>query len=85
MHVYICTYICILIRHLEGVKVDGTVGATVLPNLVQQRQHGYVGLAGASGGAEQHILCREEGRLVDRALDAVQARHALKRWDQIAV
>ena len=44
----------------------------VLPHLMQHCQHGNVGLAGASGGADQHVLVAVERCGVDAALNAVQ-------------
>ena len=50
---------------LEGRGVDGAVVPEVHPDLVEDAQHGAVGLSGARGGAQQHVLAGEHRGLVD--------------------
>eukprot|EP00965_Chrysotila_dentata_P195808 6177196-Pleurochrysis_carterae.AAC.1 len=63
---------------LEGVQRDVAVGGALHANLVQHGQHGHVRLAGAGWRAEQHVVGREEGAVVDARLDAVERLHALE-------
>ena len=46
------------------------------PYCVENCQHGAVGLPSSSGGANEHVLRCEQRRLIDAALDSVQACHS---------
>lgn len=61
--------------HLELVLPDDPSGLQVLPDLVQDGQHGDVGLPGSSGGADEQVLVGVVGRLEDDGLDPVQTLH----------
>lgn len=61
--------------HLELVLPDEATGLQVLPYLMEDGQHGDVGLAGTSGSADEQVLVGVVGRLEHDGLDPVQPLH----------
>ncbi len=59
--------------HLELVlALEDVAGADELLDLVDDGQHGDVGLAGAGGCADEQVLVGAVGRLEHHRLDAIQ-------------
>eukprot|EP00955_Chlamydomonas_euryale_P007407 78657-Chlamydomonas_euryale.AAC.1 len=67
------------VHNLELGLVNGAIWAAVQPQLVHDGEHRDVGLAGARGRADEHVLAREERGVAHRRLHAVERVHALER------
>ena len=65
-------------QNLERVLLEDAAGLHVLPDLVEDAEHGDVGLAGTGGRADQQVLVGVVGRLEHDGLDAVQTLHPLE-------
>lgn len=61
--------------HLELVLLDDAAGLQVLPYLMEDGQHGDVGLPGAGGSADEQVFVGVVGRLEDDGLDPVEPLH----------
>jgi len=68
---------CVTASDLEFILLDDAA-LNVLVDLVEDGQHGDVGLAGAGRGADEKVFVGVVGRLVDQGLDPVQTRHPLE-------
>ena len=65
------------VHDLELVLLDDAILAVLLDGLCTT-QHGYVGLSGAGGGADQQVLVSVQGRLAHHALNLVEGLDALE-------
>mmetsp|Transcript_3106 Transcript_3106/g.7163 ORF Transcript_3106/g.7163 Transcript_3106/m.7163 type:complete len:711 (-) Transcript_3106:35-2167(-) len=67
------------VHNLKRREVQAPVGLAVEPQLVEDGKHRDVGLAGAGGRAQQHVLGGQQRGVVHLALDAVEGLHAGER------
>lgn len=63
------------LAHLELVLFDDATWLQVLPDLVEDSQHGDVGLSGASRRTDEKVLVSVVGCLKNNGLDPVQSLH----------
>lgn len=63
------------VSDLEFILFDDATRLQVLADLVEDGQHGDVGLAGASWGADEKVFVRVVGGLKNQRLDPVQTLH----------
>lgn len=63
---------------LELVLFDDATRLQVLADLVEDRQHGDVGLPRAGGSADEKVLVGVVGRLKHNGLDPVESLHAFE-------
>lgn len=66
------------LSHLELVFFDDATWLQVLPDLMQDSQHGDVGLSSASRCTDEKVLVSVVGRLKNNGLDPVQPLHAFE-------
>lgn len=66
------------LSHLELVLFDDATWLQVLPDLVEDSQHGDVGFSGASRCTDEKILISVVGRLKNNGLNSVQSLHAFE-------
>lgn len=66
------------LSHLELVLFDDATWLQVLPDLVEDSQHGNVGLSSASRRTDEKVLVSVVGCLKNDGLDPVQSLHAFE-------
>lgn len=66
------------LSHLELVLFDDATWLQVLPDLMEDSQHGDVCLSSASRRTDEKVLVSVVGRLKNNGLDPVQSLHAFE-------